>query len=168
MLVEYVIYISLSRFLFSSLNWKHWAVEMEWVWNYSLLLLSVERPPSSSWLFCRYGACWVCVCCINPPNSDMDHGIFNVRTDVTLMHAIAHWGVRTPKESLHWKLTQGRKIPCRTGNRTCLSGVPVRRSASRATSPPSCQTEHETHWQDGENLPGRSQQTMDLSAPLCW
>ena len=32
-----------------------------------------------------------------------------------LMHAIAHKGVKTSWESLHWKLTLGEKIPCRTG-----------------------------------------------------
>ena len=35
----------------------------------------------------------------------MDYGIFSVHTDV--MRAIAHWGVRTLQESLHWKLTLG-------------------------------------------------------------
>ena len=29
-----------------------------------------------------YGACWVCLCCHNPPNSDMDYRIFIVRTHV--------------------------------------------------------------------------------------
>ena len=44
-----------------------------------------------------------------------------------LMHAIAHEGVRTPKESLHWKLTRGGKNPLpQLGNRTCVSGVTVR------------------------------------------
>ena len=36
--------------------------------------------------------------------------------------------VRTPKESLHWKLTLGRKSLAAPGNRTCVSGVPVRYS----------------------------------------
>ena len=31
------------------------------------------------------------------------------------MFATAHGGVRTPWESLYWKLTLGEKIPCRTG-----------------------------------------------------
>ena len=45
-----------------------------------------------------------------------------------LMHAIVHGGVRTLKESLHWKLTLGEKslAAARTGNRTCVGGVPVR------------------------------------------
>ena len=28
------------------------------------------------------GACWLCSCCSNPPNSDMDYRTFNVRSDV--------------------------------------------------------------------------------------
>ena len=32
-------------------------------------------------IFVAYGACWVCLCCHNPPNSDMDYTIF--------VHAIA-------------------------------------------------------------------------------
>ena len=51
-----------------------------------------------------------------------------------LMHAIVHGGVRTLKESLHWKLTLGEKSFAAPGNRTCFSGVPVRRSTNLATS----------------------------------
>ena len=43
-----------------------------------------------------------------------------------LMHAIAHRDVRTPKESLHWKLILGRESLAAPGNRTCVSGVTVR------------------------------------------
>ena len=32
--------------------------------------------------YSTYYACWVFKCFHNPPNSDMDYGIFNVRTDV--------------------------------------------------------------------------------------
>ena len=49
-------------------------------------------------IFVAYGACWVCLCCHNPPNSDMDYRIFNVRTNVKAcdcmqMHANAIVGV---------------------------------------------------------------------------
>ena len=43
-----------------------------------------------------------------------------------LMHGIAQGGVQTLKKSLHWKLTLGRKSFAAPGNRTCVSGVPVR------------------------------------------
>ena len=43
-----------------------------------------------------------------------------------LMHAVVRGGVRTPKESLHWMLTLGRKSLAAPGNRTCVSGVTVR------------------------------------------
>ena len=48
--------------------------------------------------------------CLDPPNSDIDCGFFNVQTDVSACNFTR--GVWTPLESLHWKL---RKIPCRTG-----------------------------------------------------
>ena len=47
------------------------------------------------------------------------------------MHAIAHGSGRTHVRESALKVDSGRKIPCRTGgNRTCLSGVPVRRSTN--------------------------------------
>ena len=42
-------------------------------------LLSLIRTHSSRWLFCRYGACGICLCFHNPPNSYMDYRIVNVR-----------------------------------------------------------------------------------------
>ena len=104
-------------------------------------------------IFVAYSACLVCWCCHNPPNSDMDYRISIVRTDVNacdctrgctiihrtltwttgslsgaqmLMQAIAHGGVRTPKESLRWKLTLEEKFLAAPGNRTCVSGMTVR------------------------------------------
>ena len=53
-----------------------------------------------------------------------------------LKNANAHGRVRTPWKSLHWKLTLGEKSLAAPENRTCLSGVPVRRSTNWATSPP--------------------------------
>ena len=55
----------------------------------------------------------------------MDDRILNVSTDVR--HA--QGGVRTPWESLHWKLTLGEKSLAALGNRTCLNqrhaGLPL-------------------------------------------
>ena len=50
------------------------------------------------------------------------------------MHAIAHKGVWTPKESLCWKLTLVEKSLA-PGNQTSLSRVPVWPSTNWATSP---------------------------------
>ena len=57
-----------------------------------------------------------------------------------LVHAIALGGARTPKESLHRKLTLGEKKEslAAPGNRTCTSGVPLRRFTNWATSPTHC------------------------------
>ena len=46
--------------------------------------------------------------------------------------------VRTPYGSLHRKLTLDDKSLAAPGNRTCLSGVQVRRSSNWATSPSPC------------------------------
>ena len=67
------------------------------------------------------------------------------------MHATAHRGARTPSERLHWKLTLGEKSLAAPGNRTRLSGVPVRRSTNRATSPP-----HNIQFSSIKSLPGFS------------
>ena len=64
-------------------------------------------------IFVTYVACWVCLCCHNPPNSDMDYRIFFVHTDYVNVW-IAHRGVRTLKESAR-KVDSGKKIPCCTG-----------------------------------------------------
>ena len=52
-------------------------------------------------------------------------GIFNVRTDVK-------YGLRKRVCTESWVWEKSLAAP---GNRTCLSGVPVRRSTNRATSP---------------------------------
>ena len=52
-------------------------------------------------------------CFHNPPNSDVDYRIFNVRTDVNA----CDWtgGVRTLVRECGLKVDSGRKIPRRTG-----------------------------------------------------
>ena len=65
-----------------------------------------------------------------------------------LMHAIVRRGVRTPKESLHWKLILGRKSFAAPGNRTCVSGVTVRCS-NHASYIPSPATSHPTSLSTG-------------------
>ena len=60
----------------------------------------------------------------NPPNSDMDYGIFNVRTDVNACDCTRECTDTVRESAL--KVDPGRKILCRSGNRTCVSGVPVR------------------------------------------
>ena len=39
------------------------------------------KPAATESRYPTYGACWVFCCFFNPPNSEMDYGIFNVRTD---------------------------------------------------------------------------------------
>ena len=41
-----------------------------------------EKPAATESRYPTYGACWVFQCFHNPPNSDMNYRIFNVRTDV--------------------------------------------------------------------------------------
>ena len=52
------------------------------------------------------------------------------------MHAIAQGGVRALQESLHRKFILGQKSFVAPGNRTCISGMPVRCSTNWATTPP--------------------------------
>ena len=40
------------------------------------------KPAATESRYQTYDACWLFYCFHNPPNSDMDHGIFNVRKDV--------------------------------------------------------------------------------------
>ena len=72
---------------------------------------------------------WICLCCHNAPNSDMDYRIFNVRTDVNAVYRhrkrICTESLQTPKENLHGKLALGRSLAA-PGNRTCVSGMSVR------------------------------------------
>ena len=68
------------------------------------MLIALERPQSSSWLFLSlmFRTGYVC--------DAITHRILTWTTGSLSwaqmsMHAIAHGGVGTPKESLHWKLT---------------------------------------------------------------
>ena len=62
------------------------------------------------------GACWVFWCFHNPPNSDMDYGIFNVCTDFNAC-ACTRGCTDTVRESA-LEVDCGRKIPCRTREST--------------------------------------------------
>ena len=73
-----------------------------------------------------YDTCWVCLCFYNPPNSDMDYRIFNVRTDVNACDC-ARGCTDTVRESA-LNVDSGRKIPCRTGE----SNLRQRRAGPKA------------------------------------
>ena len=57
-------------------------------------------------IFVAYIACWVCLCCHNPLNSDMDYRTFIVRTDVNACNCMqgvyGHWK-RVCTESWLWE-----------------------------------------------------------------
>ena len=91
------------------------------------MLIALERPQSSSWLFLSLMVHAGCVC-VAIIHWTLTWTTGSLTCAQMLMHAIAHGGVRTrtPKESLHWKLTLGRKSLSTQGNRTCVSGVTVR------------------------------------------
>ena len=46
--------------------------------------LPLGKPAATESLYPAYDACWVFKCFHNPPSSDMDYGIFNVRTYVNV------------------------------------------------------------------------------------
>ena len=63
-------------------------------------------------IFVAYGACWVCLCCQNPPNSDMDYRIFIMRTDVNACDCT--WGCTDTERESVLRVDSGKKIPCCT------------------------------------------------------
>ena len=89
------------------------------------MLSALERPQSSNWLYLsvkvRAGYAWFSII-----HRTLTRTTGSLSCAQMLMPTIAQGGVRTPKESLHWKLTLGRTSFAAPGNRTCVSGVTVR------------------------------------------
>ena len=91
------------------------------------------KPQRRSCAIQTNDACWVFQCFYNPPSSDIDYGIFNVHSDVTACDCTRE--CRVLWESA-LKVDSGKKkLLAVPGNWTCVSGVPVRRSANWATTP---------------------------------
>ena len=61
----------------------------------------------------NYRALWVFECFCNPPNSDTDYMIFNVRTDVNACDC--ERGCTDAVRESALKVDCGRKTPCLTG-----------------------------------------------------
>ena len=87
-------------------------------------LIVLEQPQSSTGLFLSLVVCagYVCVAIIH---WTLTWTKGSLSCTQMLMQAIAHGGALTLKESLHWKLTLGRKFLAASGNWTCVSGVMV-------------------------------------------
>ena len=99
---------------------NHWAYlisspSASFHWATTIIKLSILS------LMVRAG--YVCVAIIHGPQTWTTGSLSCAQM---LMHAIAHGGVRTPKHSLHWKLTLGRKSLVPPENRTCVCDVTVR------------------------------------------
>ena len=71
------------------------------------------KPAATGSRYPTYSPCSVFECFLNPPNSDMDYGIFNMHTDVNACDC-TRGCTDTLRESA-LKVDSGRKIPCRTG-----------------------------------------------------
>ena len=71
------------------------------------------KPAATESHYPTYSSCWVFQFLHNPPNSDMDYRIFNMRTDVHACDCTRN--VRTHVRDSALKIDYGRKIPCRTG-----------------------------------------------------
>ena len=76
------------------------------------------KPDATESRYLTYGACWVFKCFYNPPKSDMDCGIFNVRTNVNACDCTQ--GCTDIARESALKVDSGRKIPCRTGGSNLL------------------------------------------------
>ena len=68
-----------------------------------------EKLAATESRYPTYGACWVFYCFHNPPNSDMDCGIFNVRTYVNAYDC--SWGCIDTVEESALKVDSKKKIP---------------------------------------------------------
>ena len=71
------------------------------------------KPGATASRYPTYCACWMFKCFHNPPNSDMDYRIFNVRTDVNAGDCTRGFTDTVRESAL--KVDSGKKIPCRTG-----------------------------------------------------
>ena len=84
--------------------------------------LPQEKPAATESRYPTHGACcflfYFFKCFHNPPNSDRDYGIFNVRTDVNVCDC-ARGCTDTVRESA-LKVISGRIIPYRTGESNLL------------------------------------------------
>ena len=69
------------------------------------------KPAATESRYPTYGACCVFLCFHNPPNADMDNGIFNVRTGLNACDRTR--GVYRHRIESALKADDGRKIPCR-------------------------------------------------------
>ena len=81
--------------------------------NFSHGYSSQGKPAASESRYPTYDARWVFYSFHNPPNSGMDYGIFNVRTDVNACDCTR--GCKDTIEESALKVDFGTKIPCRTG-----------------------------------------------------
>ena len=89
------------------------------------------KPAATESRYPTYGTCWVFLCFHNPPNSDMDYGLFNVRSDVNACDCTRAC-TDTRKRALHWKLTPGEKSLAAPENQTCVEfSTPARRPFTR-------------------------------------
>ena len=86
------------------------------------------KPAATESCYPTYFACWVFKCFHYPPNSDMDHGIFNVRKDVNACDCTRGFPDTVRESAL--KVDPGRKSLASPGNRTCVGSVPVRYSTN--------------------------------------
>ena len=93
----------------------------------SFSFLSSDHHHQADYSVAMVRAGYVCVAIIH---KTLTWTVGSLTCAQMLMHAIAHTGVQTPKESLHRKLTLGRKSLAALGDRTCVSGVTVRCSTN--------------------------------------
>ena len=68
-----------------------------------------RKPAATELSYPTYGACWVFQCFHNPPNSGIDHRIFNMRTDVSACDCT--WGYKDTARESALKVDSERKIP---------------------------------------------------------
>ena len=85
------------------------------------------KPAATEWRSPTYSACWVSERFHNPPNSDMDYGILNVRTDINACDCTRRFTDTVRESALKVDSRRRKKKSlAAAGNRTCVGSVLVR------------------------------------------
>ena len=72
---------------------------------------ALSGPAATVSRFVTQGACWICSCFCNPPNSDMDYRIFIVRAwSSACVHTLDLGLTSHPKDGVHSALAYARSL----------------------------------------------------------
>ena len=128
------------------------------------------KPAATESRYPTYCAYWVFECFHNPPNSDMNYRIFNVRTYVNACDCTR--GCTDRRKSVCTESWLREKSIAAPGNRTCVSGVTVRCSNQLSYMIPTRTCYHRlnlnrNHWAMASTR-GRGAEIDELPSGAAW